>query len=296
MAAPADPAASPDPTAAWAAGLAQDRAATTAGFLDGARSPYAAVARHDFEGDRPLVFGSADGCDARLDGLSPRHLRIRVEGDHFLVAALDEGATFRLPVPGGPRPAPSLREAVAPPGAKLEAGRYLLRLSHQNFPAALVLDPQSKRLAEGRPPVWFPPDPALRVEARLFPEEPQREELILSTRGNKRRALRLGKLEFALHGQALSLVALRLLEPGTGEAAVSIFFRDQTSGHESYTVGRYIDAAPVEGAPGRYWLDFNRAYNPTCAFSPLYNCPIPPRANTLPVAVRAGERDPGNHP
>jgi uncharacterized protein (DUF1684 family) len=86
---------------------------------------------------------------------------------------------------------------------------------------------------------------------------------------------------------------VRLLEPGAGENEVSIFFRDATTGHESYSVGRYVDAVPL--GDDRYALDFNRAYNPACAFSPLYNCPIPPRENRLPVPIRAGERDPGGH-
>lgn len=282
----------PIDTAAWAAGLERDRAATTAGFADGLRSPYAAVARHDFPGDKAMTFGSAAGCDAQLEGLAPRHLQIRVEGDHFRVAALDAEATFRLL---GAGPGSPLRESQVAPGAKVEAGRYVLRLSHQNFPAALVLDPKSPQLAAGKPPVWFPPDLGFRTLARLVADAQPRQEVVQSTRGNKRRALRLGTLEFSLTGQALSLVALRLLEPGTGEAAVSVFFRDDTTGHESYPVGRYLDPVPVEGAPGTYLLDFNRAYNPSCAFSPLFNCPIPPRENRLAVAVRAGERDPGNH-
>jgi len=58
-------------------------------------------------------------------------------------------------------------------------------------------------------------------------------------------------------------------------------------------VGRYADAESLGG--DRYALDFNRAYNPSCAFSSLYNCPIPPRENVLAVPVRAGERDPGGH-
>jgi len=136
-------------------------------------------------------------------------------------------------------------------------------------------------------------DAAGSVEARLLPEKSPREEIVLSTRGNKRRALRLGKLEFKLQGKVMHLTALRLLEPGTDEASVSVYFRDATTGHESYEVGRYVDATPLGG--DRYALDFNRAYNPTCAFSPLYNCPIPPRENVLPVPVRAGERDPGGH-
>src|SRR5205807_8903428 len=91
-------------------------------------------------------------------------------------------------------------------------------------------------------------------------------------------------------GEQMFLSALRLLEPGVDEHEVSIFFRDATTGRESYPVGRYVDAVSLGG--DRYALDFNRAYNPTCAFSPLYNCPIPPREHVLPVAVRAGPPHP----
>ena len=254
--------------------LLKERERTLAAFHDGRVSPLAAVARHDFAGDRPLTFGSAPGCDVRLEETPPRAASVRALADGFEVER--EGRTER-----------------AGPGAKLQLGRYTLRLSHQNFPAVVVLDPKAPRLASGPFPAWYDPDPAFRVEARLVRDEAPREEVVLSTRGNRRRALRLGKLEFALQGQALRLTALRLLEPGAGESDVSVFFRDATTGRGSYAVGRYVDAEPLGG--DRYALDFNRAYNPTCAFSDLYNCPIPPRENVLPLAVRAGERDPGAH-
>ena len=254
--------------------LVKERERTAAAFRDGHVSPLAAIARHDFAGDRPLTFGSAPECDVRLEGVPPRAAAIR---------ALSDG--FELEREGG-------KERLGS-GSKVRLGRYTLRLSHQNFPAVVVLDPQAPRLASGPFPVWYGPDPAFRVEARLVADEAPREEVILSTRGNRRRALRLGKLEFSLQGRKLRLTALRLLEPGTGESDVSVFFRDATTGHGSYAVGRYVDAEPLGG--DRYLLDFNRAYNPTCAFSELYNCPIPPRENVLPVAIRAGERDPGGH-
>jgi hypothetical protein len=83
------------------------------------------------------------------------------------------------------------------------------------------------------------------------------------------------------------LEAVRLLEPGIAEHDISVFFRDATSGKESYPLGRYID---VKKQPnGNYLLDFNFAYNPACAFSEHYNCPIPPKTNVLAVAIRAGE-------
>ena len=254
--------------------LQKEREQTLREFRDPSRSPLAAVARHDFVGDKPLVLGGAPEDEVRLEGVAPHAAKLRALPDGFEISR--DGKTERLA-----------------PGARVALGRYTLRLSHQNFPAVVVLDPESPALGTGPFPVWFDPDPSARVEAQLVPEPSPREEIVLSTRGNKRRGLRLGQLRFTLQGKPLTLTALRLLEPGTNEAAVSIFFRDATTGHESYPVGRYVDAEPLGG--DRYALDFNRAYNPACAFSQLYNCPIPPRENVLSVAVRAGERDPGHH-
>ena len=254
--------------------LLEERDRTLADFRDPRKSPLAAVARHDVPFDEPLTIGSGPGCAVVLEGMGHQPLQIRAGADDFEVVR--GGSTERVR-----------------PGSVLDAGRYALRLSHQSFPAVVVLDSRSPRLREGPFPVWFPPDPAARVEARLVRDPSMREEIVLSTRGNKRRALRLGELQFTLQGQPLALVALRLLEAGTPAEQVSILFRDGTTGKESYPVGRYVDAE--RSGEQRYVLDFNRACNPACAFSPLYNCPIPPPENVLPVAVRAGERDPGSH-
>lgn len=254
--------------------LLQERQRTLADFRDPRKSPLAAVARHDFAGDRPLTVGGDAACDVVLEGAAPRALQLRAGSEDFEVTR--DGRTERVR-----------------PGTILELGRYALRLSHQNFPAMVVLDSQAEGLRKGPFPRWFDPDPAARVEARLVRDPSPREETVLSTRGNRRRALRLGRLEFTLQGRKLALTALRLLEAGASHEQVSVFFRDASTGKESYPVGRYIDAEKI--GPDLYLLDFNRAYNPACAFSPLYNCPIPPRENVLAVAVRAGERDPGGH-
>jgi uncharacterized protein (DUF1684 family) len=267
--------------------LLAERQQTLAAFQDPQRSPYAAVARRDFQG-APLVLGSAADCDVRLDDTRPHHARVTVQGDMFRVEGVDEGATVTV---GGA----AVRDARLGAGATFGVGRYTIRLSHQNFPALLVLDPQSPRLRDGPPPRWFPPDPAFRIVARLERDPSPRDEVVLSTRGNARRARRLGRFSFELAGRKHQLTALRLLEPGVDEAAFSIFFRDATTGRETYPVGRYLEPEPIPGDPDRYVLDFNRAYNPTCAFSSHYNCPIPPRENVLQLPVRAGEMDPGRH-
>lgn len=276
---------------AWASELERAREQQLRRIRDPQQSPYAAVERRDFEGERELRFGSAPDCDVRLEGLRSHHLGIRALADAFEVRAAEEGAAFRVLDGEGAE----VRSARVGPGARVAVGRYTLRLSHQNFPGVLVLDPESPLLSSGPPPRWFPPDPAFRAVARLAREAAPREEVVLSTRGNRRRGLRLGAFELQIKGRAVRLAALRLLEPGVGEAELSIFFRDETSGTETYPVGRYLEPAPAAGQPDTYVLDFNRAYNPTCAFSPLYNCPVPPRENRLPLAVRAGELHPHAH-
>jgi uncharacterized protein (DUF1684 family) len=84
-----------------------------------------------------------------------------------------------------------------------------------------------------------------------------------------------------------------LLEPGVGENDIQVLFRDVTSGSKTYPLGRYVDVQKLPD--GNYVLDFNAAYNPACAFSDHYNCPIPPKANSLKVAIRAGEMDSHYH-
>ena len=70
-------------------------------------------------------------------------------------------------------------------------------------------------------------------------------------------------------------------------------FRDQTSGISTYGGGRYLDALIPRNE--EFWIDFNQAYNPYCAYSHHYSCPIPPRENTLNVPVLAGEKIPVAH-
>ncbi len=73
-------------------------------------------------------------------------------------------------------------------------------------------------------------------------------------------------------------------------------FTDLTSGEESYAAGRYIDLIFDDILDNKVIIDFNKAYNPYCAYvSGKYNCPIPPRENSLNVAILAGEKNFGKH-
>jgi uncharacterized protein (DUF1684 family) len=184
------------------------------------------------------------------------------------------------------------RSAVVGPSA-IGVGRFQLRLSHQGYPAIIVFDPQSPHFKLYKGLKYFPPNLDFRYELPLTPNPKPETIVIMSTRGNQRRATRVGWFDFLAGGRTLRLEAVRLLEPGVGEEDLGIFFRDATTGKESYALGRYVDVKKLEN--GRYLLDFNFSYNPACAFSDHYNCPIPPRANVLPVAITAGEMDSHYH-
>ncbi len=264
--------------------IEQDRLDTENYLKSSPTSYFAAVNRVDFGQRTTLVVGRARDCDVIVDDPEmPEHaLSVTVVGDSFHVEVLDPLA--HVTAKGEP-----VHDAMVGPSG-LDVGRFAIRLSHQRFPAIIVFDPKSPRFAEYAPTPEFPADFAYRFVAPLVPSPRPDTVIILSTRGNERRALRVGWFDLKIGGKACRLEAQRLLEPGVGEKSVSLFFRDATTGHESYGVGRYVDPEPLPD--GRWIIDFNMAYNPACAYSPYYNCPIPTKSNTLPVAIRAGQMDP----
>jgi uncharacterized protein (DUF1684 family) len=263
---------------------AKDRADTQEWLKSSPTSYLATVQRRDF-GDRPwLTVGSAPDQDVRLEDplVRPHHLRVDVVGDSFLVgAALGPRARFKVN-------GVEMVSATLPPSG-IQVGRFTLRLSHQRFPAIIVFDPQSPRFKLYKGVKYFPPDLDYHIVAALTPNPKPDTTIILSTRGNRRRAARIGRFDFKVKGASCHLEATRLLEPGVGEKEFGLFFTDATTGKETYGVGRYLDAEPRPD--GLYVLDFNLCYNPACAYSEHYNCPIPPEANRLKVAIRAGEMD-----
>ncbi len=133
---------------------------------------------------------------------------------------------------------------------------------------------------------YFPPDPEFRISATLE-RAPVPEEAYLRTNRDNQAVMRyLGDLAFSVGGRALRL---RVYHAGEG-VGTSVFvpFRDTTSGRESYGPGRYLT---LELNPDdEYELDFNRAFNPYCAYTDDFECGFPPAENDLPVPIRAGER------
>jgi uncharacterized protein len=148
----------------------------------------------------------------------------------------------------------------------------------------------AEKHAELLPLRYFPPDPTYEVPAQLHLNDPATRPLVElpTSTGTLRRMQVVGTLEFVLNGQQLSLGALA--PAGEPVRALFVPFADLTTGNESYSAGRYLDLEPT--ATGLYTIDFNYAYNPTCAYNKAYECPYPPPSNRLKVAIRAGEKAP----
>lgn len=132
----------------------------------------------------------------------------------------------------------------------------------------------------------YPVDSAWRVRAYLEPAVDKKIP-IANVLGQTLMLDCPGTMVFTLHGATYRLDAL---EEGD---ELFIIFSDETSGVETYGAGRFVYAARP-GADGFTTLDFNKAYNPPCAFTAFATCPLPPRQNWLAVSVMAGERNWGH--
>lgn len=296
LAAPARPVTlSPTEKAAVLKEIEKDRVDTQKWLQSDPTSYLATIDRRDFEQKKTLTVGRAADSDLRIDdpAISAHHLRVTLEGDRFRVAAVDAAARFKTPGEKDSEAASEDRRDALVDPSSIQIGRFLVRLSHQRFPGLIVFDPKSPRFKEYKGLKYFPPDLSYRYELPLTPNPKPEIVTIMSTRGNQRRAERVGWFDFLVSTTPMRLEAVRLLEPGVGENDLGIFFRDVTTGKESYELGRYVDVKKLPD--GKFLLDFNFTYNPACAYSDHYNCPIPPKANVLPVAIRAGEMDSHYH-
>jgi uncharacterized protein len=140
---------------------------------------------------------------------------------------------------------------------------------------------------------YYPPDTSFSVPAVLNVKSGPRPVMEVPTStGAPRRVELVGTLEFTLRAQKLSLSAF--VDEGTRQISkLFVPFADSTSGTETYPAGRYLDLEPT--ATGIYTIDFNKAYNPYCAYNNTYECPLPPPSNRLKVAITAGEKLPADH-
>lgn len=130
----------------------------------------------------------------------------------------------------------------------------------------------------------WPVDPAWRIEAR-FEARPGREVVVPDVIGIEASMSSPGDVVLELGGGTHRLQALE----GGPSGDLWLVFGDRTNGRETYGGGRFLYTSPPSD-DGRVVVDFNRAYNPPCVFSPFATCPLPWPSNRLPLRVEAGER------
>jgi hypothetical protein len=140
----------------------------------------------------------------------------------------------------------------------------------------------------------YPPDPAWRYAGWIERYKTPERIAIGTTSGAPRPCERWGRVTFARDGRVMTLQVYRLLDLPERSGGLGLFlpFKDQTTGRETYAAGRYVDLDGPDDGP--FVLDFNLAYNPSCAYGEpeRFQCPVTPAENRLPIAVTAGERGP----
>jgi uncharacterized protein len=132
---------------------------------------------------------------------------------------------------------------------------------------------------------WFPVDTAWCVQAAFTPHPSGSRIRVPNELGEVTEDDSLGRATFALAGREFDLEALE-----GDEGGLWLIFADASNGRSTYPSGRFLKTEAPDH--GRVVVDFNRAYNPPCAFTPFATCPLPPAENRLPVSIEAGERYP----
>ncbi|NOT37767.1 MAG: DUF1684 domain-containing protein [Saprospiraceae bacterium] len=137
---------------------------------------------------------------------------------------------------------------------------------------------------------YFKPNEAFVVKAHFIGFSSLDTILIPTSSGKIKKFLKAGILEFSMKEEKLQLTIF--LSTRNSEEAQSFFlpFRDKTNGRSTYGGGRFMDIPVSALKDGFLEIDFNKAYNPWCAYSDGFNCPIPPSENTLNIKIAAGEK------
>lgn len=223
-------------------------------------SPYAAVHHAPLDGD--LVFGPEGG--AALRGAPAATLSKGIRG-------------LALRTEDGRRAVPRNREVAV--------GDWRLRVS--SSPRGEVVTVFAP-LAEGVDhPGWFSYRADLVVEGELQRPERRAEKDMLGLDGVAVSASLAGTFVGRVLDESVRLTAYRVPVAGSEESEVTVFFRDGTSGAETYPPGRFVVLQPLGGS--RYRLDLNRSRNPFCAYNPRFPCPLPWPGNSIDLRVEAGE-------
>lgn len=143
--------------------------------------------------------------------------------------------------------------------------------------------------AEFKPLKYYKPTAEFIFKSKLYLNDKQDTITIFGTRGEPRKTIVFGYVLLDYKGKLYKLNVYKS-NSSTGESYYSLWFTDKTTGNETYPVGRYLDFELNSNPDYVYTIDFNRAYNPYCAYSSLYTCAIPTKDDYLDFEIKAGEK------
>ncbi len=170
---------------------------------------------------------------------------------------------------------------------KVKLGNFTFFVIERGDRLALRLfDTRAKALLEFHGLDYFPIDQRFRVTGRFVPYQKPRTLAVTTVIQTTEEASVPGEVIFDLEGREYKL--LPMAEPG--DKQFFFVFADKTNGHETYGGGRFLVADRPAPGSNLVHLDFNKAYNPPCAFTHFATCPIPRRENRLPLKIAAGEK------
>ena len=147
---------------------------------------------------------------------------------------------------------------------------------------------KAKTLLEFKGIERFPVDARWRIKAKVIPQN-QNPLMIMNVLGQNTAQKHGGQLVFEIEGKTYRLDAI-----DEGGVRLFVTFADATSGKTTYGSGRFIELDKPD-ADGYTYIDFNKAYNPPCAFTEFATCPLPPPQNRMSIAIPAGEKKYGQH-
>lgn len=168
----------------------------------------------------------------------------------------------------------------------ISSGTLSINVIFRESYALRIKDSTAKALKNFNGVDNFPIDESWCVDGRFIPAEEGAVIEITNVLGQVSESPVFGTFEFVKDGKTHTLLGL-----GTADSeSLWFIFADRTTGHGTYGAGRYLysDGMPEKG---RLRVDFNKAYNPPCAFNPYSTCPIPPQSNRMDLWVMAGEKD-----
>lgn len=234
-----------------------------------------------------LVGSAEDAAVAFPRELSPAHAAVLVlEGRQVRLMPV---AGSPLTVNGQPAVAQVLKADVdGTPDVMKLGGRSFYIIRRGEKVGVRVKDPLSPVRTAFKGIDTYPADAAYRVVGTWNPYPQPKEVMIPTVLGVAEPMKAWGTVTFTLKGKTFTLQPV-----DEGDGKLFFVFKDATSGHGTYPAGRFVYAEPPKD--GKVILDFNKAYNPPCAFTPFATCPLPPKSNVMDVAIEAGEKSDG-HP